>query len=345
MTSAIGNGGKTAVLLINLGSPDAPTTAAVKRYLRQFLSDPNVIPRSGWLWWLILNGWILNLCSPKTAVRYERIWTPEGAPLKVHTEKQAKLIKGWLGMRGHSLLVDWAMRYGKPSIAQSLSRLHSEGATRILAVPLYPQYARCTQESVRDEISRWLSRTPNPPELQITGSFCNDEGYLTALEQTVRTHWQKTALPGPKYCLVLSFHGLPKKSVEAGDPYHQECLLTGRLLAERLNLPPDRYRIAFQSRWGHGDWLQPDTAETLKTLGSGKNLRVDVLCPGFVADCLETLGEIAGDAKTLFVSAGGHTFNHIPALNEHPVWISALANLIEKNLAAASPNPFQQTIT
>lgn len=330
---------KTAVLLVNLGSPEAPTPAAVKAYLRQFLSDRRVVPHSGLLWWLILHGFILTTRPKKSAARYERIWSREGAPLKIHTEKQAKLLKGLLGLRGQPLPVRWAMRYGHPSIPETLTQLHQEGATRIVLLPLYPQFANSTTASVLDEVASWQTQAAKPPEIRTVDSFFQDEAYLAALEQTVRSHWQKTSLPGPDYCLVISFHGQPKNPLGAGDPYEEECLTTGRRLAERLNLPPEQVRIAFQSRFGHGEWLQPDTAEILRELGQEKHRRVDVICPGFVADCLETLEEIAIEGKAVFLAAGGSVFHYIEALNEQPLWIEALATLVETQLRSWSPDP------
>ncbi len=330
--------GKTAVLLVNLGSPDAPIAAAVKTYLRQFLSDRHVVPRSGLLWWLILHGFILTTRPKKSAARYERIWSQEGAPLKVHTEKQAKLLKGLLGQRGRTLLVRWAMRYGRPSIPETLTQLEKEGASRIVVVPLYPQYAVSTTASALDEVAAWLAKRPNPPEIRTVDSFYQDEGYLAALEQTVRTHWQHTSLPDAEYRLVISFHSQPKNRLGAGDPYEEECRTTGRLLAERLNLPPERYHIAFQSRFGRGEWLEPDTVEVLRQLGREQR-RVDVLCPGFVADCLETLEEMAIEGKAAFQAAGGSIFHYIPALNEHPLWIEALGRLTETQLRSWPSDP------
>ena len=315
-----------------MGSPEAPTPAAVKRYLSQFLSDPRVVRLPRLLWWLILHGVILTTRPKKSAARYERIWSKEGSPLKVHTEKQAKLIKGLLGERGRSLLIGWAMRYGTPTLSETLRQLQTDGATRILLVPLYPQYTASTTASVFDAVDAALSRTAKPPEIHSVRSFHADPGYLAALEHTVRAHWQKTSLPGPDYCLLMSFHALPIKSIESGDPYYAQCLETGQLLAERLNLPAEQYRISFQSRFGYGEWLQPDTAELLASLGQEKNRRVDVICPGFVADCLETLEEVALEGKAAFLAAGGRTFHYIPALNEQPQWIAALADLIEQHL-------------
>ncbi len=330
--------GKTAILLINMGSPDAPTPKAVKTYLRQFLSDPRLVHMPRLLWWLILHGFILTTRPKKSATRYERIWSKEGAPLKVHTEKQAKLVKGLLGQRGRTLLVQWAMRYGQPSIPETLTQLKKEGATRIVVVPLYPQYAASATASALDEVATWLRKTHDQPEILSVESFHDDEGYLAALEQSVRTHWQHTSLPDADYCLVISFHGQPKNRLGASDPYEEECLTTGRLLAERLNLPPERYRIAFQSRFGRGEWPGPDTAEVLRELGCERR-RVDVLCPGFVADCLETLEEMAIEGKATFRAAGGNIFHYIPALNEHPLWIAALARLTEAQLRSWPADP------
>lgn len=323
--------GKTAILLVNLGSPDAPTPTAVKSYLRQFLSDPRITGQSGLLWWLILHGFILTIRPKKSAARYAQIWEKEGSPLKIHTEKQAKLLKGLLGERGHRLLVGWAMRYGKPSIPETLNHWQAEGISRLVLVPLYPQHAASTTCSALDEVNNWLAKTPKPPQLHTVEPFFGDEGYLTALERTVRSHWQETSLPGPDYCLLISFHGLPVKNTDSGR-YQEQCLTTAQRLAERLNLPPEQYRIAFQSRFGRDDWLQPDTAVTLQELGHKPHRRVDVICPGFVADCLETLEEIALEGKATFLAAGGSTFHYIPALNEDPLWIAALAGIIEKHL-------------
>lgn len=323
---------KTAVLLVNLGTPEAPTAAAVKPYLRQFLSDPRVVEIPRPIWWLILNGIILNTRPNKSAAKYASIWTKEGSPLRVHTEKQAKLLKGLLGERGHQLTVAWAMRYGQPGVQETLSRLKAEGATRILIVPLYPQYAASTTASTMDEVSAWLQATRNQPEIRSIRNFHDDNAYLAALEQNVRSHWQRDGLPGNSYRLLMSFHGLPKFHLDKGDPYHCECHKTGRLLAERLNLKAEQVCVTFQSRFGRAEWLQPYTEPTLKALAKNGVERVDVISPGFVADCLETLEEIALECKSSFLAAGGKSFAYIPALNEQPLWIEALAGLVERHL-------------
>lgn len=327
-----GNPPQTAILLVNLGTPEAPTAPALRRYLKQFLSDPRVVEIPRAIWWPILNGVILNVRPRKSAEKYASIWTPDGSPLKVHTERQAKLLAGQLGERGHRVQVAWAMRYGAPSIPDALAKLKAEGASRILLVPMYPQYSASTTATVMDEACGWLGRTRNQPEIRSIRNFHDDEGYLAALERTVRTHWQARGLPDQGTRLLISFHGLPRRSLDLGDPYHCECRKTGRLLAERLGLQPEQYEICFQSRFGRAEWLQPYTAPTLEAWARSGVRRVDVICPGFVADCLETLEEIALEGKEIFLGAGGEEYHYIPALNEQPDWIEALASLVEHHL-------------
>lgn len=322
----------TAVVLVNLGTPDAPTPPAVKRYLRQFLSDPRVVEIPKPIWWLILNGIILNIRPKKSAAKYASVWLPEGSPLRVHTDRQTKLLKGLLGERGHYLTVNSAMRYGSPSIASVLTQLKAEGATRILLVPMYPHYSASTTATVIDEACTWLQQLRNQPEMRFIRNFHDDEAYLAALEKSVRQHWQANGALTTNDRLLISFHGLPKRSLDLGDPYFCECHKTGRLLAERLNLVPEQYKITFQSRFGKAAWLQPYTAPTLHSMGAEGVRRVDVICPGFVADCLETLEEIAMEGRDDFITAGGKEFHYIPALNEDDAWIKALADLVEHQL-------------
>ena len=331
-----GNPASTAVVLVNLGTPEAPTGPALKRYLGQFLSDPRVVEIPKPLWWLILNGIILNTRPKKSAAKYATVWMEEGSPLRVHTERQAKLLKGLLGLRGHHLSVTYAMRYGSPSVADVLAHLKTEGANRILIVPMYPQYAASTTATVVDEAARWLLQTRNQPEMRFIRNFHDHPGYLAALENTVRRHWQAHGSLGDQDRLLISFHGLPKRSLDLGDPYFCECHKTGRLLAERLNLKPEQYQICFQSRFGKAEWLQPYTAPTLHTWGSQGVRRVDVICPGFTADCLETLEEIAQEGRDDFLKAGGQEYHYIPALNEDDAWINALADIAEQHLAGWS---------
>lgn len=326
-----GTAPRTAVVLINLGTPEAPTAPALRRYLKQFLSDPRVVEIPRPIWWAILNGIILNTRPKKSAAKYATVWTPEGSPLKVHTEKQAKLLAGSLGQRGHRVQVAWAMRYGAPSVPDTLARLKAEGATRILLVPMYPQYAASTTATALDEACAWLQRTRNQPEMRSVRNFHDHPGYIGALEQTVRSHWQTAGLPDADTRLVISFHGLPKRSLTLGDPYFCECQKTGRLLAERLNLAPEQYKICFQSRFGKAEWLQPYTAPSLEAMAKAGVKRVDILCPGFVADCLETLEEIAQEGRHGFLAAGGSRYDYIPCLNDSPAWIRALAALVEQH--------------
>ena len=328
-----GTAPSTAVVLVNLGTPDAPTAPALRRYLKQFLSDPRVVEIPKPIWWLILNGIILNIRPKKSAAKYASVWMQEGSPLRVHTERQAKLVAGLLGERGHQLTVTWAMRYGSPSISEVLSRVKADGATRILVIPMYPQYAASTTATVVDAAAAWMQKIRNQPEMRFVRNYHDNEGYLAALEKTVRKHWQINGSLGKDDRLMISFHGLPKRSLDLGDPYFCECQKTGRLLAERLNLAPEQYKICYQSRFGKAEWLQPYTAPTLEAWGKQGIKRVDIICPGFVADCLETLEEIAMEGKADFLKAGGKEYHYIPALNEDDTWISTLCDLVEQHLS------------
>ncbi len=316
---------RTAVLLVNLGTPEAATAKALRPYLREFLSDPRVVEIPRALWWLILNGFILPTRPKASAAKYAAIWSPEGSPLKVHTERQARLLLGFLGQRVKPApLVEYAMRYGRPSIPEVLERLRAQNCQRILVLPLYPQYAASTTASAFDAVFAGLSRRRNPPALRTIKHYHDHPGYIAALAQNVRDYWTRNGVPDQ---LLMSFHGVPRFSLDKGDPYHCECQKTGRLLAEALGLGPDRCRVTFQSRFGRAEWLRPYTAATLEELGRQKTSRVDVVCPGFVADCLETLEEIAIEGKAAFLNAGGREFHYIPALNEREDWIRALSDL------------------
>jgi ferrochelatase len=325
-----GTAPRTGVLLVNLGSPEAPTAPAVRTYLRQFLSDRRVveIPRAVWL--PLLHGVILRTRPSTSARRYAAVWTNDGAPLKVHTERQAKMLRGYLGERTRAAIeVEWAMRYGEPSIDRGLNALKARGCDRVLVLPLYPQYAASTTASVFDAVGASVRRMRNVPALRFVKHFHDHAGYIEALAQNVRDYWMQTGRPDQ---LVISFHGVPRFTLERGDPYHCECQATGRLLAEALALPPERYRIAFQSRFGRAEWLRPYTADVLAELGRAKSGRVDVVCPGFVSDCLETLEEIAIESKQTFLQAGGGQFHYVPALNERDDWLKALTEIALKNL-------------
>lgn len=341
-----GTPSRSGVLLINLGTPDAPTAAAVKPYLREFLSDPRVVEIPRALWWPILNGIILNTRPKKSAEKYAQVWTTEGSPLLLHTQRQTRMLRGYLGELLKSptplppggegdVVVEFAMRYGNPSVASGLEKLKQQGCDRILIVPLYPQYAASTTASALDAVFKALGAMRNIPEIRTIRHFHDHPGYIGALAASVREHWQKN---GRDDMLVMSFHGVPRYTLDKGDPYHCECQKTGRLLAEALGISAQQYRISFQSRFGRTEWLKPYTAATLEELGRQGVERVDVICPGFVADCLETLEEIALEGKAAFLNAGGKAYHYIPCLNERDDWMQALRDIVAQNLQGWSGN-------
>ncbi len=320
---------RTAVVLVNLGTPDTPDAPGVRRYLKQFLSDPRVVEIPRALWWLILNGIILPIRAKKSAAKYALIWTKEGSPLKVHTASQATLLRGSLGQQGHDLQVAYAMSYGNPSLPEVLDKLKADHCDRILIVPAYPQYSATTTASIFDAVTRHYRTVRNLPELRFIKHYHDESAYIQALKQSVLAHWE---INGRSEKLVLSFHGVPKRTLLLGDPYHCECYKTARLLARELGLSADQLLVTFQSRFGKAEWLQPYTAPTLQKLAKDGLKRVDVMCPGFTSDCLETLEEISLEAKQEFLTAGGKEFHYIPCLNESPAWIAALAVITAKHL-------------
>ncbi len=325
-----GTPAKTGILLINLGTPDAPTPQAVRPYLKEFLSDPRVVEIPKVIWWLILNGIILNTRPQKSAAKYATVWLPEGSPLRVHTEKQAGLLQGYLGDRTRApFVVDYAMRYGNPGIPQVLRKLKEQNCQRILVVPMYPQYAASSTGTAFDIVFAELQQMRNTPALRTIKNFHDNPGYIKALANHIHDHWMKNGRPER---LVMSFHGLPQFSLDKGDPYHCECHKTGRLLAQELGLKAEQYVVSFQSRFGRAEWIKPYTTAVLKQLGKQKIKRIDLVCPGFVADCLETLEEIAMEGKEDFQHAGGGEYHYIPCLNERDDWILALTNLVLDNL-------------
>ena len=332
---------RVGILLINLGTPDAPTAQALRPYLKEFLWDRRVVEIPRPVWWLILNGIILNTRPKKSAEKYASIWRPEGSPLRHFTERQSQLLSQELGHRlAVPLLVDYAMRYGKPSVAEKIQAMKAQGVDQLLVVPLYPQYAASSTGSALDAVWQTLLHTRNPPQVRALRHFHDHPGYIDALRQSVEVHWAQHGRPD---VLVMSFHGVPRRSLDLGDPYHCECLKSGRLLAESLGLVAEQYRITFQSRFGRAEWLQPYTDKTLEQLGRAKTKRVDILCPGFVADCLETLEEIAMEGKATFLNAGGGEFRHIPALNDRPFWIGTLADLVVPELSGWLPENYDET--
>ena len=321
---------KTGIVLVNLGTPAEPTAPAVRRYLRQFLSDPRMVEIPRAVWWLILNSVILPFRPSRSAVKYASIWTPEGSPLLVHTQKQAALLRGYLGERGHDVQVAYAMRYGSPSVAEVVDKLKADGCDRILVLPAYPQYSATTTASIFDAVFSHYAKVRNVPELRFVKHYHDHEGYIEALKKSVLAHWDVNGRPDK---LVMSFHGVPKRTLLLGDPYHCECHKTARLLANALRLTPEQYIVTFQSRFGRAEWLQPYTAPTVQKMGKEGVRRIDVLCPGFTSDCLETLEEIAMEVKQEFLTAGGKEFHYIPCLNESSGWIAALAEIAEQHMA------------
>ncbi|MCU0869701.1 MAG: ferrochelatase [Burkholderiales bacterium] len=321
---------RVGVLLVNLGTPDAPDAPALRRYLRQFLWDPRVVEIPRPIWWAILHGVILRVRPKKSAAKYATVWTPEGSPLRVHTERQADGLARQLSARFASpTTVRHAMRYGQPSIADGLAALRADGCDRILVVPLYPQYAASTTGSTYDAVFDAIKGMRHVPELRLVKHFHDHPGYIAALARQVRAYWTEH---GRTQKLVMSFHGVPRFHLDRGDPYHCECRKTGRLLGEALGLAPNEWMLTFQSRFGRAKWLEPYTQETLERLPEQGVKAVDVVCPGFVSDCLETLEEIGEENREAFLEAGGERFRYIPCLNESDAWLQALADIAAAHL-------------
>ncbi len=312
----------TAVVYCNLGTPDAPNASALRRYLAEFLSDPRVVEIPRLLWLAILHGIILRVRPAKSAQKYASIWTSEGSPLKVWTERQSKALQSQLEEQG--VQVRFAMRYGSPGIPQVLDQLKAEGVTRVLVLPAYPQYSATTSASVFDAVYTWGMRTRHVPEFRFINRYHDHPGYIQALAEKIKAHW---AVHGRAEQLVMSFHGVPARTLQLGDPYHCECHKTGRLLAQALELDKSQYKICFQSRFGKAKWLEPYTEPSVREMARQGTRSIDLVCPGFVSDCLETLEEIAMEVKEAFLEEGGSTYHYIECLNDSPEWIQALADI------------------
>jgi ferrochelatase len=327
---------RTGVLIVNLGTPDAPTAPALRTYLKEFLSDPRVVEIPKIVWWFILNGIILNVRPKKSAAKYATVWMEEGSPLRVYTERQTQLIGAELARRGVDVDIDYAMRYGNPSIPAVLERLRAKGLRRLLVLPMYPQYSSSTTATAFDVVFDAFSSMRNQPDLRLIRSFQDFDPYIEALAAQVRRHWDTH---GRGDLLLFSFHGVPKRSLIKGDPYHCECHKTARLVAEKLGLEHHQWKTAFQSRFGKAEWLKPYTSEVLHEL-PGKGVKtLDVMCPGFPADCLETLEEIAMEGKEEFLMAGGQAYRYIPCLNDDPRGVSAFTDLIQAHLSGWPVSP------
>ncbi|KEF32359.1 Ferrochelatase, protoheme ferro-lyase [Marinobacter nitratireducens] len=321
---------RVGVLITNLGTPDAPTPSALRRYLAEFLADPRVVEVPRPIWWLILHGVILRIRPRRSAKAYAGVWQPEGSPLLIHTAKQAEGIRDSLRQKyGQNVVVGFAMRYGNPSISKVLDEMQDAGVRKLVVLPLYPQYSASTSASTFDALSSDFAKRRWLPDLRFISHYPDFPPYIEAMARHIEAHW---ANHGRHDKLILSYHGVPLKYLLKGDPYHCECHKTSRLLAERLGLGEDDYMTTFQSRFGREEWLKPYTDETLKSL-PGKGVKtIDVFCPGFSSDCLETVEEINEENREYFMESGGKGFSYIPALNASPVHIEALVALIEENL-------------
>ena len=321
---------KVGILLANLGTPDAPTASALRPYLSEFLSDRRVIEIPRFIWWMILNCAILPFRPKISAEKYAQVWLPEGSPLLVHSQKQTQLLRGFLAQKIKSpFVIELGMSYGKPSMKSALENLKAQHCDKILVFPLFPQYAASSTAAVYDAVWKVLLKMRNVPAIRTVGHYHDHPAYIKALAASVNDYWMMSGRPEK---LIMSFHGVPKFHLDKGDPYHCECQKTARLLAEELGLSKEKYEVAFQSRFGKQEWLKPYLANTLEALGKVKAKRIDVICPGFSSDCLETLEEIAMEGKHIFQSNGGGEYNYIPALNENDAWMHAMTQIALENL-------------
>jgi len=325
-----GRSESTGILLVNLGTPEAPSASAVRRFLKQFLSDPRVIEYPRWLWWLILNGIILRIRPSRSAAAYQKIWTDAGSPLMIFSKAVADGIRTQLDLRlPGTTKVELAMSYGEPSIDAAIDRLLANGARRLVVLPMYPQYSGTTTASVFDAVARKLNRLRWIPEFRFINQYHDEPGYIESLAASIREFWKQE---GRGTRLMFSFHGVPRSTLLKGDPYHCQCQKTARLVAAALELGDDEWLLSFQSRVGREEWLRPYTDETIIKLGQQGLDRLDVVCPGFSTDCLETLEEIAMQNAELFLESGGESLHYIPALNARDDHVRFLADLIERHL-------------
>lgn len=320
--------GRLGVLLSNLGTPDAPEAGALRRYLREFLSDRRVVDLPRVLWLPLLYGVIAPLRGRRVAENYRTVWTPEGSPLLAIGRRQAAALHTELARaESGAAVVELGMRYGRPAIGDALEALRRAGATRLLVLPLYPQYSASTTGSTFDAVAAVLTGWRRVPELHLVADYHDEPGYIRALAASVRAHWERH---GRAQRLLFSFHGLPRRYVAAGDPYEGQCRTTAGLVAQALELPAEAWEVTFQSRFGREEWLQPYTDATLRALPTRGVRSVEILCPGFAADCLETLEEIAEQNRDRFLQAGGESYRYIPALNDAPEHIAFLADLVAR---------------
>lgn len=321
----------TAVLLVNLGTPAAPTQDAVRDYLAEFLSDPRIVESPRWLWWPVLHGYILRTRPRRSAEAYAKVWRDDGSPLLVFSERLAEAVRAELERRSSGqVAVALAMTYGEPSIRTVVKELMERGVRRLLVLPLFPQYSATSSGAALDAVMRMMMRLRWQPQLRTIDDYHADAGYLAALAASVQAHW---ANHGRGQKLLMSFHGIPQQYVEAGDPYPEQCRETARRLGDALGVPEDQLVVTFQSRLGRRPWLRPYTDETIEELARQGVEALDVLCPGFAVDCLETLEEVALRYRTTFLTNGGKQFRYIPALNDSRAHATALADIAMRQLA------------
>ncbi|MDN7135404.1 ferrochelatase [Pseudidiomarina terrestris] len=321
---------RIGVLVTNLGTPDAPDTPSLRRYLKEFLADPRVVEVPRALWWLILNGVILRIRPKRSAAAYKTVWTEQGSPLLFHTQEQAKQLQKSLAEEyGDDVVVRFAMRYGSPAMSDVIDEMLQSGVRKLVLFPLYPQYSGATSGSTFDALAQEFMQRRWLPDFRFISHYHDDAGYIDACAQQIESFWQQHGRPQK---LIFSYHGVPKKYLTQGDPYHCECHKTSRLIAERLDLGKDDYLTTFQSRFGREEWLQPYTDETLKALPDAGVKNVQVFCPGFSADCLETIEEIGEENREYFAEAGGEHYAYIPALNSTVEHINALTAIVKREL-------------
>lgn len=321
---------KVGVLITNLGTPEAPTKQALRPYLKQFLSDPRVVEIPRLLWWMILNLVILNIRPKRSAKAYETVWEQTGSPLMTHTANQATALSAKLKQKwGEDLVVDFAMRYGQPSVSNTIQAMLNQGVRKLVVLPLYPQYCASTTGSTFDAVAEDFQQRRWIPELRFITQYCDNPEYIQAVADKIRLHWQTNPRADK---LLLSYHGIPKRYLTNGDPYHCQCHKTSRLIADNLGLTSDQYMTTFQSRFGREEWLKPYTDHTLQGFPEQGIKSVQVVCPGFSSDCLETIEEIGEENREYFMEAGGERYEYISALNSDDSHINLLASLVEDNL-------------
>ncbi|MCU7810362.1 MAG: ferrochelatase [Candidatus Thiodiazotropha sp. (ex Notomyrtea botanica)] len=321
--------GGLGILLVNLGTPDEPTTPAVRRYLAEFLSDPRIVAIPRFLWMIILHGIVLRVRPKRSAEAYRSVWSDEGSPLLVISKKQQAALKEAVKPRlGGNVTLALGMRYGNPSIPNTLEQLRKQNVQRLLVLPLYPQYSATTTASIFDAITNELQRWRWIPEIRFIHRYHQEPAYIAALSDSIREYRQQE---GEANKLLFSFHGIPRDYYESGDPYPDECHATAQAVVENLGLSEDQWQVSFQSRFGAQEWMKPYTDETLKQWGTEGIESVQVVCPAFSADCLETLEEIAQENRDYFLEAGGQSYAYIPALNDRPDHIAMLADLVVKH--------------